>query len=414
MVYMAGKWLTYPGGPNHQAPLVVILFVLILILSSCNPRTEQIPYSDSAVDSAIKKKLILVDTLRIEVDSVTQVNHYFTQVKYLSSDTLYLIFNTNIMALQAYSLTTQQLVWQQQYPTSGPGEVDINSRFFYHNKDSVFFFTEYPYNSLKLFNNKGELRHSWVIRLPEPYSDFWVSLTMFGEFSYQANSVVFAVYPEISPSATTRFYQQGRLCSYNLRTNEYRFFARFPELFYATDALYYVFEYIEFYVRSGHLVTHFHPTGELSTYSLPDLKLKRKVYAPSWFIKKNTKPFMYRGEDEPDAQQENNYLMTEPYYAMMTANPEGTLHYRIVKLRTLLRYEDGTLRNFYDKPFSIMVLDSVFNIVDEVKFSGGLYDYYQVFAVADRLYISYNNPMNEANSESFMQFAVFKLTDIKP
>lgn len=115
------------------------------------------------------------------------------------------------------------------------------------------------------------------------------------------------------------------------------------------------------------------------------------------------------GQDRPDIQQEQNYLTVEPFYVRMMTNQDGSLHYRIVKHRAELRYVDGKMRKFHDKNFSVMVLDNQFRVIDEVMFKGGIFDFYQAFAVGNKFYMSLNNPLNKNSREDAMQFVVFKL-----
>ena len=395
----------------YQSALIFLSLIIFLLQFSCQRKTEKIPGLEVTIRSKINKKLIIEDTLQIPVDSVTNPANYYGQIKYQDGDTLYVIFNDNINAIQAYSLSTNQLVWKLIFPKEGPREVRENSRFYYYNRDSIFFFSQYPYNEVKLFNHSAELINAWHIDLAKPYDNYWISLDIFGEFKYcnTTKSVVFAIYPNISPSEDLRFYEQARLCSYNLTTNESKVFGGFPGSFYATDALYYVFEYIEFYLMPGKLVAYYHPSSEVFTYEMPDFNPKLHIVIPSRFMKKATRPFMYLGEEEPDAQQEGNYMATEPFYAKMITNQSGSIHYRIVKQRAPLRNDDGKLRNFYDRPFSIMALDEDFNTIDEIKLVGGQYDFYQVFALDSRFYLSYNNPLNNSSSDTNMQFVVYSL-----
>ncbi len=74
-----------------------------------------------------------------------------------------------------------------------------------------------------------------------------------------------------------------------------------------------------------------------------------------------------------------------------------------------MKYPDGRMRNFNDRPFSVMVLDEDFRLIDEISFPGSYYDLFHSFAVGNRLYISMNNPLNPAASDDHLQFAIYEI-----
>ncbi len=95
----------------------------------------------------------------------------------------------------------------------------------------------------------------------------------------------------------------------------------------------------------------------------------------------------------------------------MFTNESASYHYRIVKHQSELLYPDEQIRDRNDFPFSIMILDSDFRVIDEVEFPGKIFDYRQSFAYQNRLYINLNNPLNKTVNEDRLMFAVYELKE---
>ena len=389
--------------------VVGVFFACIISFSiSCsNKKDSNLDYELSGQSNDLRTWQA-VDTLSIIVDSVTSPTNYFGQIKIVNSDTLYIIFNPNINALQAYSLNSKKMAWKILLEKEGPNAVDSEGKFYYHTNDSIFFFSEYPVNKLKIVTSQGNVIKTINVPLPDGY---WTSLNMFNELKYisETKSIAFPIYPEINSSADLTFYEKARLCTFNLENRNLNTLGAFPKQFYENDYVYSVFDFFEYYTAPSNKVLYFHPTSEIQVYSLLTDSLLHTYRIPSKYIKQKTRPYMKLGQDRPDMQQEQNYLTTEPFYVRMMTNQDGSLHYRIVKHRAQLRYVDGKMRKFHDKKFSVMVLDNQFRVIDEVMFKGGIFDFYQAFAVGNKFYMSFNNPLNKNSREDAMQFVVFKL-----
>ena len=353
-------------------------------------------------------KLVLQDTLVIPTDSITEPQQYYSQI---TADGKYIVFNYNNNCLQIYSIRHRTLLNKICFAKDGPHAIGINGSFYYHNHDSIFFLEDYAQHNIKLFDRHGKLRKYWHLNFPEPYEEYWIGLNeIFARYDYSAknHTIVFPLYPD-EESRSRTFYQKSRLCSFNLQTEEYNFFGGFPEVFYKSEDLYEQLEFINYYSTPTQLIAWYHPTKTIYVYDRQNFNQLKFLRIPSRSFKKETRPLLQYGMERADPQEQRNYLLTAGYTAMMITSPSGRFHYRLIKLPAPLQYADGSIRQFHDKPFAIQALDSAFNVIDEISFPGGQFDFYQTFAWQDKLYVSMNNPLSEHFNEEAMQLAVFEL-----
>lgn len=350
--------------------------------------------------------LVLVDTLSLTVDSVTQSQHYYDQLIEYNGSVHYLIYNSHTSRLYGYNLSEEKLSFTIQFPIDGPNSIDNPGRFYFHNDDSIFFIYSEQLNTVKIYNKKGALVRRINSALPTDKEDYWGTNELFYEFAYypQTKSVGFWIYSGILESKKAQ--RTMRHCRYSIYTDTTLVFGELPYAFLETN--YFPNNYLNGYSTPSWFVAYFLPAHEVQVYSHAG-KLLRRLKIKSKYVPEIISGFIQKEGDTPDLEDEQKYNMQNPFYVKMFSNENGSYHYRIVKHAADLKYPDGKPRNFYDRPFSVMILDKEFNLIDEVPLDGKTYDFFQSFAWTDKLYISLNNPLNPAFSDDKMQLAVFQI-----
>lgn len=359
------------------------------------------------VQSSEKLKLTLVDTLIIPVDSMTQPSYYYDQFKVIDSIPYYFIYNGARGSLQAYDLSFNKKDFSIEFEKEGANGIDFPFWFDYHNQDSIFFIYSNDHTRISLYNSLGKRVSSWVLTFPDDYKNSWISNELFYRPDYDPGTNTLGFWISRGYVDRLAFQKTLKQCRFNIKTQEYIFFGDTPKEFETIN--FYPNNYINGYATGDSFVTYFNTAHEIHIYRKDSLSKVKKIFAKSNFLPARFEPLKKKDSDDPDIQEESNYNATHGFYAKMVSNENFTYHYRIVKHPADLRYSDGKRRNFYDRKFSVMVMDKNFNLIEEVEFSGGKFDFFQSFAYGNKLLLSLNNAMNDFSSDDQMQFAVYEV-----
>ncbi|MCS6974606.1 MAG: DUF4221 domain-containing protein [Cyclobacteriaceae bacterium] len=178
---------------------------------------------------------MLVDTIALPVDSVTQSQHYYDQRILYNGSLHYLIYNSYTSRLYGYNLNERKLSFSIQFPTEGPNSIDNPGRFYYHNDDSIFFIYSEQMNSVKIYNSKGDLVSRIHSVLPHDKEDYWGTNKLFYEFAYypQTKAIGFWIYNGILENRSAQLTMKH--CRYNIYTDTAMVFGELPYAFLGTN-----------------------------------------------------------------------------------------------------------------------------------------------------------------------------------
>ncbi len=393
------------------------LLYMVLVIFCNYACSEKIEYGDGsytlheAGESPLTGKLKVVDTLKIDIDSMTGNRDPYLQVVETKGEPYLFLFNPNNFCLQGYHFFNPAKNYKWCMPAEGPNGIRSPERFYVHNADSIFFISGEHTQKIFLADSAGVVARTYDLIPAFASRGKWLTNEFFFQFRYlpESQSVSFWLYPEDAMSYDGYDYYKGAsACIYNLNTAEYRLFGGFPRQYFMEDNLYEIFNNLHGYATPGYWVLHYNGSSEVQVYDRTTLAVWRRYRLPSRYIDK-VPPLMKLGEPRKTPQEEVDYQAGTGYYFRMQANQSGSRHYRVVFHQAPLKYPSGKKRHYDDIPFSIMVLDGQFRLVDEVAFVGGLFDVYQTFAFGDKFYLSLNNPLNEHYNEDILQFAVLAL-----
>lgn len=384
----------------------VSLMYIISQLSACKYKANRHYYLQACGKSVENSTLVLTDTLRLKVDSVTSSQHYYDQLQIINGKPHYLIMNLNFGIIYVYDLEAKKTIHKIHFQKEGPEGIGAPHRFYYHNNDSIFFIYYEYFKKILLYNGAGNRINSWQIELPSPYESNWLNGDLFYEFKFNAKEKTVGFWISYGMVHWKSYPETVVQCRYNIVENTFRFFGELPYELLSQN--YYPHNYINGYTAVEKFICYYLPSHEVQVYNNKEILPERRIKIKSRFLPEVIPPLI-AGSENPSLQEEHNYNLENGFYVKMFSNEEGTYHYRIVKHPVKTRYADGRARNFYDKPFSVMLLDKDLNQIEEIAFAGGQYDFFHSIAYANKLYLSLNNPLNAIFSDEEIIFAVYEV-----
>jgi hypothetical protein len=393
--------------------LLLILVFPALIFFSCDDSSDISRFSDYTTQEVSvynSHELVLKDTVYLSLDSVSDGDMYYGQVLIIDSVEQFLVFNTSIHALDFYNLKTGERVNRILLDTEGPNAVENVDRFFYHNVDSIFFFSS-DKREIAIVNSQGLNTRRVPIVLERDGLEYFPTVENFFQFKYleRYSAVTFWAHPLDKMSYDGYdYWEEAKGVLYNLSTGKIDFFGHFPSAYYRNENIFETLEFFASVVKDEKILLYFHASEEVMNYHVEEDTLVYYQIPSENF--EEPEPIMKLGADRPDLRTADRYFTEKDLAIRMIAAEGSNYYYRFIKHGVPHDLGGGKIRNFYDKPFSIQVLDGNLNVLSEQSFKRGEFDFYQAFAIDDKLYVSLNNPLNEiSQNEKVHPFAVFDL-----
>lgn len=356
--------------------------------------------------------LILKDTLYLELDSLSERNFYYENTILTDSMNLYVVFNAPDNSLRFYDLKNESLVKKVNFKIEGPDALPNQNRFYVHNLDSIFFINKRT-SEVSVFDANGKKVGAKKMTFPREFQQYAIELDNFYQFSYipTTEEVTFWLYPVGEMSYDGYDYWEGsRAATYNITTDNLRTYGGFSKHYFEDDQLFEFFEFINGYSSAGNHYLFFHGSPEVLVYN-EDHELVGAFSIPCDSYTQ-PKAIMNLGDERPSDEKVNRYHTEVDMIAKMFSNKSGKYHVRIIKEGVQHEISKNEVRDFYDKPFLIQVLNSDLDVLIEKKFDGKTHDFYHSFIAGNDLYISYANPLNQGfQNEDVMPFAKYVIVE---
>lgn len=226
------------------------------------------------------------------------------------------------------------------------------------------------------------------------------------------NSIFYYNVPQVIQDDKDLFYKEPIFLKYNLNESslDFNLNINYPE-----------------HYKTGiwNSLGHIHPSFTYNSFenqiifsfpALPDLYAYDILENKMNFINKCLKSKFYDGNIQPlknsgNSFLENNQLMKmQATYEAIEFNKWQNKYYRIITL-PVENDEDLKSQDRYTSvvPFVIMVLDSSFDAIAELKVEGKKYDYRDFFVNEEGLWISNNNPLNPDFDEDYLSYTLFSI-----
>lgn len=289
---------------------------------------------------------------------------------------------------------------------------DVNkaniSGFYMHNIDS-FFVQQHDKNKILLINQYGNILKQW--KLPDnitginrysvwaSYKDpilykngkLYTSVDQYGTYNkpedFNYNSKLIFDLTKDSPVVIT---QLGLLPEiYRQKGTNFHGGLRFPS---------------SVINNNGEIVISFPVDHYIHVYNGNSEKEKNLVKSQflDSFQSYNVNKSVFQDYD----QQYNNSVGS---YHSLLYDKWRKLYYRVVLPYNDFYNSDGTVNLKEDRPFTIMILDKDFKVLNEVKFPGKQFVFGNILAVKEGLMISINNPKNPLYKNDYYSYQLFKV-----
>jgi hypothetical protein len=363
--------------------------------------------SDTIISNSNNKySLEITDTVIIHLDNKTKYNGIFNYDRIDDIDYLGTL-NRDENSYSLYNINTGNIEEKIQFSSVGPNGIGQARFVKIYNWDSIFVL-RYHTNIIYLLDSSPIVDTKWTIsetssekfihnisanfgfklhyeddvlsflNIPNAkvYSkEFWISRSGIS-FNIKDKKVLnnTGIYPDV--------YKKG-VCFGGYNNNPYRIITngRLEVFSFSLDNRLFVYN----------------DTSLIKTVSIRSKHVKNDAPKPSKTL---------TGYNYEDAWM---YEIQRGSYRYLWYDKSHNLIYRLV-VHAMQPYDtDGNKNNFWDKSFSIQIIDSTFNLIGEVDFPEKTYSIYNIFPMNDGLLISLCHDNNPILEEDKLKLALFKL-----
>jgi len=379
--------------------------IFTVFLFGCKNEVDSIFY-DLENDGS---RFILVDSFSIAIDDISTFDILFNQVAdFDGAESLYVLNGVN-RSLDIYGLASGELLQRIAIPHDGPAGVRSVMGFYVHNQDSIFIYPKITFQGTVLIDYDGGLINRYNPVLP---------------YDNQVNKVL----NHNSTSSSPTYYKNNRLLFDQLSLKEAGILpesadfklsgyvdllndsvylidqAIYPQLY--RDRPFFQYFKISSRVLNTDLnwVYNWELLDSLLVFDL-DMNLVGKQNAKSKY-RKGEPPVMVNYSPEEGIKS----AVEETYYLRIVTDPENRFYYRIVSIGG--EYDpkmDKSVMSADKNDFTVIVLDSEFNMIEERRFPGNTYSTFQAFATEKGLYLPKNNLNHPDLKEDVLEFEIYSI-----
>lgn len=244
-------------------------------------------------------------------------------------------------------------------------------KFYVHNLDSIFILPNET-KSMFLINKNGNIINEWTLNQENYNYDFLLSGFVSSSFRYYKGNIYVRFVPRINQFKNLEFYHTilPELIL-NIKNNTIRFGGGWPEK-YKTENYY--DSYPSAIILSDSIIYSFAASHEI--YVFKD-SLIEKHKAKSNFISTFE---IFPTDSVGNISFTVKYLTTTPRYGSLFYDKFRKQYYRTVFHATEYENEDKkTVKGSLDQPWSLMVLNKSFNVINEIVFNPHEYAFGPIF-----------------------------------
>lgn len=389
------------------------LYLLLFLITACQETTQDCLIADhKALSFSIKKSYsIPVDSQQYAFDA------YFPIVEKEDS-TILASYDPVNHEINFFWLEGRKRVATTKLLHDDYNAVEDPYAFFYHNKDSIFI-SRGGYFSLYLINNKGEKINEWdftetylpdsLMKNNEIHPTYSLgAIDKYGvHFKYQvATKELIAhlhVVPKDQDNTFPYTYRSPVVARFNITTGQLnKVIAPFPDM-YLNDRIPHDM-FFPFELFNGKIVLTFPSSHQVLIEDHP----QSFACLPSTFMKTDQIK-LYDKNNGGTIDEFWQGLTTNPSYSNIVSDPYRNLLYRIVKHDIEYKDANGKVNNSLQATWSLMVIDSDFQVLGEIKFDEVKYNFLHVYALPQGVLISKNNVHSDEFQEDILEFDLLKI-----
>jgi hypothetical protein len=377
---------------NKLLSLVILLF--FCIFTGCYTHDE------SQKKLAGSDKLKVTDTLSIAIPNDVSFRAFNSQVVENEDYKLLLRENWIKNGIDIFNLNSKKYVRTITIPSEGPNALKFYN-FLFHNKDTIFCF---PYRGLVVsifdWNGNFKFKKKWTLEFKHSIPQELVPMNQCpAVFSNNILSVTSCsyIYYALEPD---KYYSDNFCMNYNLATDS----AWAPDIYYPGSYFGNLYPVERIYSTYNFKINKFINSFSYSHYLfISDYSgIVDSVKVQSKYM--SSIPHF----DKYDESQEGKECFIENMYADIIYDKYRDVYYRFVALVGDEKYLNKVdiANQYLYRPFVIMLLDSNFNVLDEMKLPIGQYNYYDYFIDNKGLWVSSNNPVNSKFDENYLRYSL--------
>ncbi len=281
--------------------------------------------------------------------------------------------------------------------------IDFNyypRRVYYHSKDSIFILPDDGSRSIFMVNARGEIERKWDIDLKVDYP-YLVSGYHWNPLCFKDGKLIVRFIPNI-----------------NFNNNRNTFFNIPPDLVINTnnDSIWRIGKWPKKYRTQNFNAAQTHRIvlsnrevqiiyshdADHNLYVFNEKDFKGKVTAKSNYISEFD---IYSDDSLDNIAYTMRYLSTAPRYKDIFYDAQRKEYYRVALHRTnYIDKETNRKKRGFDRPWSIIILDSTFEKIDEVKFDPDEYRAGPLLMTSEGLWIPRTSENGDFYNYSFSNF----------
>ncbi len=375
-------------------------FFLTLILTfACSERKELL------VDSIEKYKQAEIN---LPLDDSTSID--FLRTSYLFEAGKEYLYHQNEFkkSIQVFDLKTGMIEYEIKYPYEEPLGIKMVQGITVISTDSIFLFPTLSIRGTLLINKNGQLLERYLPPRAAKLEESINNHTSFGSMPtvFYDGDLRFIQLPLFEISNPANINDKFRFeVRYTIDSNSISEVpeSAFPEFYHEKIWASQDIQVSRTINKLGSVVYSWRYLDSLSVVSNGKAK---KVNAKSDFITDEASPFSM----VPNSDQKMKYIIENTKYYGIYYDEYRDVYYRTVQLAG--KYDINEIPKEMDalRDFTVIVLDSVFNKITEVRFPGGIYNIYRAFVGKQGFYLPKNNIMNPDLKEDTLSIDIFDFT----
>lgn len=311
-----------------------------------------------------------------------------------------------------YSPKVDTVVVSLSLEEEGPNGVGISSYIHPVSWDSIFT-AQYHTNNLYLVDSSGTVKRKWQLDqtvVGDKVHSIYAT-PIYNPIGYHNSKVYIQNIPQVE-FTTNEFYEGSPELRFELHDQRLTSFGMWPEV-YRQGIFFGIwsFNINRIITNDGTVVYSFPMSDQLYVYH--DTTSVKSYAVPSTHVKESApEPPVKLSSGDP--AQDIAYEVQRASYRYLRYDVVHDYIIRVIVHAAELYDQEGNMTEFFDKPFSVQIIDKGNNyaLLEEMDFPGNTYNFRNVFCVDGQIIISMNQRNNPSLEEDYFKFEVFKMVPI--
>ncbi len=386
------------------------LIFLILSFGFIIACSEQHKNALSDCGVSDKQEINLKYLKQLEIDIPSEVNYDFSQENFVEKNNQLLYWGFDNANRELFICTAENKSINRILKFGNEGKNELpgaHYSIYLHNLDSIFLVADYPLR-LYISDSLGNIFYRKKLDkiLYQEKGEFGTYFfrdlkALFQERKHLLHIYYIQLY-ELPHNPEIQYKQPLEAVIDYKKTKLVSLFGKYPYAYTHDLSVWYPnLHYSSHCIFNDSLtVLSLGASSKLQIYNHFTGRKIKEVCCKSRFLKEIQPISIHKTEQ----QEITNFENTSGYYRNILYDPYRKLFLRIVKHKQDLRNQYGTLNQFLDSPWSIIWLNTQFQIIGEKLFEGKKYDFRKISIIPKGILIYKNT-----NNENKITYDLFKI-----